>query len=486
MVAKENLLNGQRKKILESLKEVFLFHRVCLLFILYKCYVRLVMPGATPIADQVNWLFLDMNSYFASVEQEVQPHLRGKPTAVVTVDADSTVCIAASYEAKAFGVSTGTALGEARKKCPDLNVVVARHEIYVDYHNRIKEAVEQNCLHVSKIISIDEMECRLTGRDRQLANAQELARQVKQAIRSVGKTLRCSVGLAPNRFLAKIGSNLQKPDGLVTITESQLPQMLLKLTPRDLPGIGHRMEQRLISRGITTMEQLWQLDIDQMTQVWGGVLGTRFWLKLRGSDFDEREQHKSSISHQHVLPPNLRTRDQACAVGKKLLHKAAVRLRQAKLWTSAMAIFVLFSKDENSRDENSTGENSGGKNSKDGQSGYWLHHGRPVWEASLRFPSCQDTMTLVNVFQEAWKDCPKHRPVMISVALVDLIPEDMRNLTLFDDMYGGGKVDRLAQVMDSINEKFGSTTLYLGGIHKVREAAPPRIAFKSIPDMKLK
>jgi DNA polymerase IV len=429
------------------------------------------MPGATSIAEQVNWLFLDMNSYFASIEQQVQPHLRGKPTAVVTVDAESTVCIAASYEAKAFGVSTGTALGEARKKCPDLNVVVARHEIYVDYHLKIIKAVEENCLHVSKVISIDEMECRLRGRDMQIANAQELARQVKQAVRSVGETLRCSVGLAPNRFLAKIGSNLQKPDGLVTITQSQLPQVLLKLKPRDLPGIGHQMEKRLLSQGIETMEQLWQLDMDQMTQLWGGVLGTRFWLKLRGSDFDERESHKTSISHQHVLPPNLRTRDQACAVGKKLLHKAAVRLRQAKLRTSAMAIFVLFSKDQNSKEDDS---------------GYWLHHGRPVWEANLRFPSCQDTMTLVNVFQEAWKDCPKRRPVMVSVALVDLIPEDMRNMTLFDDMYGGGKVDRLAQVMDSVNAKYGSTTLYLGGIHKVREAAPPRIAFKSIPDMKLK
>ena len=258
------------------------------------------MPDATSLAEQVNWLFLDMNSYFASIEQQVQPHLRGKPTAVVTVDAESTVCIAASYEAKAFGVSTGTALGEARKKCPDLNVVVARHEIYVDYHLKIIKAVEENCLHVSKIISIDEMECRLRGRDMQIANAQELARQVKQAVRSVGETLRCSVGLAPNRFLAKIGSNLQKPDGLVTITQSQLPQVLLKLKPRDLPGIGHQMEKRLLNQGIATMQQLWQLDMDQMTQLWGGVLGTRFWLKLRGSDFDERESNKSSISHQHV------------------------------------------------------------------------------------------------------------------------------------------------------------------------------------------
>ena len=430
------------------------------------------MPGATQEAEQVNWLFLDMNSYFASVEQQVKPDLRGKPTAVVTVDADSTVCIAASYEAKAFGVTTGTALGEARKKCPDLNVVVARHELYVEYHEKIKKAVEQNCLHISKIVSIDEMECRLRGRDMQLSNALALAHQVKQAIRSVGETLRCSIGIAPNRFLAKVASNMQKPDGLVTLTLSQLPEVLFSMKPRNLPGIGHRMEQRLLNHGIATMEQLWRLDMDQMTQLWGGVLGARFWLKLRGSDFDERESPTSSISHQHVLPPELRTREQACAVGKKLLHKAAVRLRQAKLWTSAMVIYVLFSRDHNSRDGDS----------KD----YWMHHDRPVWEANLRFPSCQDTMTLVNVFQEAWKDCPKRRPVMVSVALMDLVPENMRNMTLFDEMYGGEKLDRLADAMDRINAKYGSTTLYLGGIHKVREAAPPRIAFKSIPDMNLK
>jgi DNA polymerase-4 len=303
-----------------------------------------------------------------------------------------------------------------------------------------------------------------------------LARQilgiVKKAIYSIGEMLHCSVGLAPNRFLAKIASNLQKPDGLVTLTLSQLPEVLYSLTPRALPGIGHNMEQRLLKQGIQTMEQLWQLDIDQMTRLWGGVLGTRFWLKLRGVDFDERESQTSSISHQHVLPPDLRTREQACAVGKKLLHKAAVRLRQAKLWTSGMVIYVLFSKD---------------KNSKDGDSkGYWMHHDRPVWEASLRFPSCQDTMTLVNIFQEAWRDCPKRRPVMVSVALVDLLPENMRNMTLFDEMYGGEKFDRLAEAMDRINAKYGSTTLYLGGIHDVRTAAPPRIAFKSIPDMNLK
>ena len=173
---------------------------------------------AHPVQPElVNWLFVDMNSYFASVEQQVRPELRGQPTVVVTVDVDSTVCIAASYEAKAYGISTGTQLGEARRKCPELRVVEARHEIYIEYHNKIKQAVEEQCLHISRIVSVDEMECRLMGRERELENAQALARRVKQAIRGVGDTLRCSIGLAPNRFLAKVGSNMKKPDGLVTL-----------------------------------------------------------------------------------------------------------------------------------------------------------------------------------------------------------------------------------------------------------------------------
>ena len=428
------------------------------------------MPSVVQNGELVNWLFVDMNSYFASAEQQEQPRLRGKPTAVVTVDVDSTCCIAASYEAKAFGISTGTQLGEAKKRCPQLQVIEARHDLYVKYHNQIKDAVE-SCLHISKVVSVDEMECMLLGQERQPANALLLAKRVKKAIRdAVGECLRCSIGLAPNRFLAKAASNMQKPDGLVTIIRNQLPQILYSLKPRDLPGVGERMEMRLRSQGIHTMEQLYQLEMEQMTKLWGGVLGTRLWLKLRGLDFDDPASQKTSIGHQHVLPPELRTREQAAAVGQKLLHKAGVRLRRAKLWTSGMVIFVLFSKP---KDEKSKGR-------------YWLHSDRPLWEANLSFPACQDTMTLINVFQEAWASSPQLKPVLVSVALVDLVPEVMQNLSLFGDMYGEWKFNRIAQVMDSVNEKYGSTALYLGGIHHVRETAPPRIAFQSIPDVSLK
>lgn len=429
------------------------------------------MPSHVQNSGPIHWLFLDMNSYFASVEQEAQPRLRGKPTVVVTVDVDSTVCIAASYEAKSFGISTGTQLGEAKKKCPHLEVVEARHALYVKYHQQIKDAVE-SCLHVSKVLSVDEMECRLMGRECQPASAQALAVQVKQAIRDqAGPTLRCSIGLASNRFLAKTASNMQKPDGLVILTQSQLPDILFALKLRDLPGIGEQMELRFHRMGIFTVKQLCQLTMEQMTNLWGGILGTRFWLKLRGNDFDDPASHQSSIGHQHVLPPELRTAEDVVAVAKKLLHKAAVRLRQAKLWTRGLLVYVLFSKSHTIENQPSAS--------------YWLHHDRPVWEASLRFPACQDTMTLINILQEAWQSCPKFKPVVVSIALVDLIPDEMQNLTLFGEIYGEGRFNRIAQVMDSVNAKYGSTTLYLGGIHHVRQAAPPRIAFSSIPDLNL-
>src|ERR1700685_2689077 len=129
----------------------------------------------------LNWLFVDLNSYFASVEQQVRSELRGRPVGVVPMMADTTCCIAASYEAKAFGVRTGTVVAEAKRMCPDIVLVEGRHEIYTEYHHRVVEAVE-SCVPVTAVCSIDEMACRLIGRERPLLNAIDLGIRVKRAI----------------------------------------------------------------------------------------------------------------------------------------------------------------------------------------------------------------------------------------------------------------------------------------------------------------
>ena len=280
-------------------------------------------PMATRPEDgqRLNWLFVDMNSYFASVEQDTRPELRGRPVAIVPMMADTTCCLAASYEAKAFGVKTGTAVSDAKLLCPGLVLVEARHEIYVQYHHRIVEAVE-SCLPVTAVLSVDEMACRLMGRERPLLAAMELGRQVKRRIlEKVGPMMRSSVGLATNRYLAKVASDMEKPDGLVALPLDILPEALRQLKLRDLPGIGARMEKRLNQQGIQTMDQLLALDCDQAGEVWGSVLGSRLGHWLRGEDFDMDEpEHLKSMSHQHVLAPEMRTPEKAWAVAHKLLQ----------------------------------------------------------------------------------------------------------------------------------------------------------------------
>src|SRR3569833_3218346 len=171
-------------------------------------------------------LYVDLNSFFASVEQQLRPELRGRPIGVLPVMADTTCCIAASIDAKRFGIRTGTPVWQARKLCKDIVFVQARPSIYVEIHHRIIAAVE-SCPPVGEVLSIDEMACELMGSDREEANAIKRGRQIKRAIYDqVGEVLHSSIGIAPNRFLAKTASNMQKPNCLVVIHQNKLPGRL--------------------------------------------------------------------------------------------------------------------------------------------------------------------------------------------------------------------------------------------------------------------
>jgi len=188
----------------------------------------------------LRWLFVDMNSYFASVEQQLRPELRGKPTVVVPVMTDSTCCIAASYEARKYGIKTGTNVAEARKLYKELKIVESRPEKYIEIHHKIVSAVS-SVLPVDSVLSIDEMSCRLTGKQTVRENAVEIGREVKRAIREqVGEYVKCSVGIAPNRFIAKVASDMEKPDGVYRDNEGRAPSKAVFAVP-DGPS-RHRQE----------------------------------------------------------------------------------------------------------------------------------------------------------------------------------------------------------------------------------------------------
>ncbi len=436
-----------------------------------------VQHGVSRVASEpdnclnLNWLFVDLNSYFASVEQQDRPELRGKPVAVVPMMADTTCCIAASYEAKAHGVKTGTIVADAKRMCPGIILVEARHEIYVDYHHRIVEAVE-SCLPVTAVLSIDEMACKLMGRERPMLAALELGRKVKARIQQrVGPLLRSSVGLATNRYLAKVASDMEKPDGLVALPLDVLPEALRRMTLRDLPGIGAQTEKRLNEKGIRSMEDLLTLNCEQAGQLWGSVWGERLWHWLRGEDFDMSEtEHLKSISHSHVLAPEMRTGEKAWAVAHKLLHKAAMRLRSNRLWASSIGLAVGFAVPR-------------------GQNAPVSRFGVPTrgWHAEVRLSECQDNQTLIAALSRMWASRPAgagfDEPYFIGVNLNGLVPDRLHSLNLFDGLDGEKSRTRLMNTMDELNQKYGMSTLAPATMLSAYKAAPTRIAFHSIPDL---
>ena len=225
-------------------------------------------------------LAIDFNSFFASVEQQERPELRGQPLIVVPVLAETTGAIAVSLEAKKLGVTRNARVAEARRQCPGLIVIEARPEVYIRYHRKLKDVVE-TLAPVRKVQSIDELECELSGVLADPARALRLAEEIRAKIyREVGPCLRCSIGLGPNWFLAKLASDIMKPDGLVLLDEADIPGKILHIQLGDFTGIGPNMEQRLRAAGIDNVAKLYAAPSARLRSIWGSVEGARFhdWL----------------------------------------------------------------------------------------------------------------------------------------------------------------------------------------------------------------
>ncbi|MDO9050749.1 MAG: DNA polymerase [Methylotenera sp.] len=403
---------------------------------------------------RLNALYVDFNSYFASVEQQLLPELRGKPIGVLAVMAETTCCIAASYEAKAFGIKTGTLVSEARKLCPDMIFVEARPPIYVTFHHKLIEIVE-SCTHVEKVLSIDEMVCKLTGSQQLPENALKLAANIKHKINAQFDYIRCSIGIAPNTFLAKVASNMQKPDGCVLIAPHELPQRLFGLKLRDLNGIGKQMEARLNRYKITTVEQLYAANQQQLQTAWGSIEGGRMYDKLRGLEPYYVKNARSSLGHSHVLPPEQRNETGAKAVLHRLLQKACMRMRSYDLLVSRISVKVKF-------------------------------RNIPSWQMESAVSPTDNTLRLIEALETFMRHYPhvKAEPYAVGVSFSCLVTADevARDLFQIEPLKNEKKLNK---AIDTLNLKFGKNTIYFGGAHEALKDAPMRIAFTHIPDIEV-
>ncbi|MFC4993659.1 DNA polymerase Y family protein [Rubritalea tangerina] len=397
-------------------------------------------------------LFLDFDSYFASVEQHLQPHLRGKPIGIAPVLTDSSCCIAASYEAKAFGVKTGTGIREAKKLCPHITIVPARPELYIQHHHKLVAAIE-SCIHVESVLSIDELWCWLPYNWRQPEHLTKVGTQIKQSIaQQVSPHITCTIGVAPNRWLAKMASKMRKPNGFMILQSHQLPEALYPLDLSDLTGIGRNMELRLHAHGIHSVAQLCAATQQQLHSIWGSIEGDRFWHNLHGHSLPELETQRRSIGHSHILPPENRKPDRALAVVHKLTQKASIRLRKEGYLAASYHLQLRYLQG-------------------------------PNWSAEMRFEHSNDALHFAKVARMLWKKRPDHQASILQVGMTlnHLLEQTNYTPSLFSQ--ANPARERLNQALDSIRNKHGQKAIHLASEQDGLSAAPMRISFTHIPDV---
>ncbi len=409
----------------------------------------------------LKWLYLDFNSYFATIEQQIEPKLRNKPIAVVPTMTNFTCAIAASYEAKSYGIKTGTMIYEAKRLCPNLICVLANHESYVTYHHKLLSEINKY-LPIEIVSSIDEVACELTHKQRIEKNAITIALNIKNGIsKNIGDYIKCSIGISSNRFLAKTASNLEKPDGLQVLYPSDIPHKIIDLQLSDLTGIGKRMEKRLHTAKIKTITDLYKLSPKNMRNIWGSVIGEDFWYLIRGKEIEYKKNKRRTIGHSHVLHPEWRNLMKARQVLYRLVTKAASRLRRTKYCTTKLFILI-----------------------KTKQNKYLM--------AKTKFSETYDNFTLLEETNILWNHLVNRHKCSgikkISITLSGLKEKNSSQLSLFDNINETKqsiKKINLSNAMDRINAKFGRDSIVIGSIpNKIIFFSGTKIAFTRIPDKK--
>lgn len=406
-------------------------------------------------------LFVDMNSFFASCEQQDNPWLRGRPVAVCVYTGPRGCVIAPSIEAKKRGVRTGMRLDEATRLCPDLVPMETNPNRYRQYHIRIVEVLKRFSADVLPK-SIDEAVVDLTRYQLAYKNMDEVARQIKAAIRSdVGDYLQCSVGIAPNVFLAKLASDQVKPDGLTTISPDNIDEVLKKLTLTDLPGIGERMAARLRQGGILTPLELRYASPERLKTVCKSIIGWHWHLRLNfGGEVDlVTHDYKHMQAIRSVSAEQRQSTETLETILRMLCLTLERRMMHRKLFCLQFQAWVR----------------------------YWNH---TQYDDEITFSvPMQDGIEL---FQLACQRMEKHQqayrngPMLnadvrqIGVGVSSFIAAHQVQYALFDDH---SRKDKLRQTLYAINDR-------LGGKHVVRatelrsgEGMKDLIGFGSIKDL---
>ena len=397
-------------------------------------------------------MLMDINSCFATIEQQANPLLRGKPVAVAAYNTPNGCILAASYDAKRLGVKTGMHVKEGKLLCPNLTVLTPDPQKYRDVHLKLK-ALLQTYSSVVIPKSIDEFIIDLEGFPSLSRGITNVALEIKQRIKKeVGDYITVSIGIGPNRYLAKVASGLQKPDGLVEIHKDNYLQIFSGMELMDLCGIKRHNAARLGAYNIYSVMDFYNADAVALQQAFQSIVGYHWYLRLHGWEIDDVEFGRHSYGNSYALPKPFSKMEDLAPIMYKLVDKTARRLRKASYKTKGIHVSVTY---------------------RDGS--FW-HHGHVVGKALF------DSRDIYKeVFRILCKSPYKGKPVaLLAESCFDLVKSDCAQMDMFEDVE---KKERLNDALDNINDKFGEFVITPGRLIDAVKYVQDRISFGGVKDL---
>ena len=388
-------------------------------------------------------LHVDMNSFYASVEMAYDPELKGKPLAIAgNVEERRGIIVTCSYEARKFGVKTTMPLWEAKKLCPQLVVMKPNFERYRASSTAMFEILRQYTELVEPV-SIDEGYMDITE-SFSLGSPIEIAESIQNRILKQ-LDLPCSIGIAPNKFLAKTASDMKKPLGITIMRKRDIPTVLWPLNTNEMHGVGKKTAEKLQTIGIHTIGDLAKGNEIQLKSLLG-INGLRIKERANGIDFrlvdPESVSEFKSIGNSTTLPRDISNQQELFQVLEGLAETVSTRLRRKTVMASALAITIRY-KDRKTISKSMKLLNP-------------INHQNDISTFAKQ------------LFLKAWNGDPVR---LLGITGNDLLEQDhaYKQLDLFS-FEKDAKKEPLLKTLSSLREKYGKNIIESAGSHNNEQA----------------
>jgi DNA polymerase-4 len=292
--------------------------------------------------DKLHVIHADMDAFFAAVEQRENPDLKGKAVIIGGVNLSNRgVVSTASYKAREYGVHSAMPVAQARKLCPNGIYLPARHGLYKEVSQEVLSILNKYTPLVEKV-SIDEAFLDIKGCERLYGNPLEIAKKIKKDVKDKTE-LTISIGLSVNKFLAKLASDFDKPDGLTVIKKENIKEFMADLDIKKIWGVGQIFSEKLADIGIYKVKDIWPYSLNELKNKYGRA-GIKLYYLSRGLDNRKVESKNEikSVSHEETFAENIEDIDKLWAYLFKMSEKVSFRLHSNNLRGNTVFIKVKY------------------------------------------------------------------------------------------------------------------------------------------------